>query len=140
MAAYVERSSPGGIMPNRDKAPLFITKLVSAAECSGAIKIEFNAGSEEVFTRYLSKPYARELAFALLQILAAEQPEPSPPFDDIKLEDQGETIRFQLLKDGKMVLTGNVTKNVAKHAHKWLTRLFDGPNVIRPDALKKRSG
>lgn len=118
-------------MPGRDKAPLFITKLVSAKECSGAIKIEFNAGSDEVFTRYLSKPYAKELALALLQLLAKQEPEPSPPFDDIKLEDSGETVRFTLIKDGVPVLSGNVTKSLAKYANKWLTRLFDGPNVVR---------
>lgn len=127
-------------MPNKDRAPLFITKLVSAVECSGAIKIEFNAGSDEVFTRYLSKPYARELAFALLQLLSKQEPEPSPPFDDLTLEENGDQIRFTLKKDGATVLTGNVTKGVAKYANKWLTRFFDGPNVIRPDALKKRSG
>lgn len=118
-------------MPNKDKAPLFITKLVSAKECSGAIKIEFNAGSEEVFTRYLSKPYAKELALALLQLLARQDPEPSPPFDDISLEENGDNIRFTLKKDGVAVLTGNVTKSLAKYANKWLTRLFDGPNVVR---------
>lgn len=126
-------------MPNKDKAPLFITKLVSAKECSGAIKIEFNAGSEDVLTRYLSKPYAKELALALLQLLAKQEPEPSPPFDDIRLEDEGETIRFTLSKEGAPVLTGSVTKGVAEYAHKFLTRMFDGPNVHRL-GKKRRHG
>ena len=126
-------------MPNKEKTPLFITKLVSATECSGAIKIEFNAGSDEVFTRYLSKPYAKELALALLQLLAKQEPEPSPPFDDIRLEESGDDIRFTLIKDGAPVLTGNVTKSVAKYANKWLTKLFDGPNVVRM-GKKERHG
>ena len=126
-------------MPNKDRAPLFITKLVSAKECSGAIKIEFNAGSDEVFTRYLSKPYAKELALALLQLLAKQEPEPSPPFDDIRLEESGDDIRFTLIKDGAPVLTGNVTKSVAEYANQWLTRLFYGGNVARL-GKKKRHG
>ena len=125
-------------MSSKGKVPLFITKLVSASECSGAIKIEFNAGSEEVFTRYLSKPYARELAFALLQLLSKQEPEPSPPFDDLKLEEDGETIRFTLLKGGVQVLTGNVTKSVAEYANRWLTSFFDGPGIIRPNKWKRR--
>lgn len=126
-------------MPNKDKAPLFITKLISAVECSGAIKIEFNAGSPEVFTRYLSKPYARELAFALLQLLAKQEPEPSPPFDDLKLEEDGSAIRFTLMRQGAVILTGSVTKSVAERANEWLGQLFDGPNVFRIKGKKKRA-
>jgi hypothetical protein len=126
-------------MPSKlDKAPLFITKLVSAKPCSGAIKIEFNAGGDEVFTRYLSRPYAKELAIALLQILAAEEPEPAPPIDDIDLVEDGDQIRFTLKRDGAVVMTGAVTKTVGELAHRWLTKLYDGPNVVRMKAGKRK--
>lgn len=125
-------------MPNKERLPLFITKLVDAKWESGAIKIEFNAGSEEVHTRFLSKPYAKELALALLKLLADKDTEPSPPFDDLTLEEEGEQIRFTLLKSGAPILTGTVTKGVAKYANTWLTKLFDGPGVIRPDKWKRK--
>lgn len=127
-------------MPNKERLPLFITKLVSAKMCSGAIKIEFNAGSEEVHTRYLSRPYAKELAFALLQLLAKEDTDPNPPFDDLRLEEEGETLRFTLLSNGVPVLSGSVTKGVAEYAHKWLTKHLHGPNVELMGKAKKRHG
>lgn len=125
-------------MPNKERLPLFITKLVSAAWESGAIKIEFNAGSPEVHTRFLSKPYAKELAMALLRLLAEKDSEPNPPFDDLHLEEEGETLRFTLLREGNVILTGSVTKSVAQYAHKFLTTFFDGPGVIRPDKWKRK--
>lgn len=125
-------------MPNKERLPLYVTKLISAKWESGAIKIEFNAGSAEVHTRFLSKPYAKELALALLQLLSSQDNEPSPPFDDLRLEEEGETLRFTLLREGAVILTGSVTKAVAEYAHKFLTRLFDGPGVIRPDKWKRK--
>jgi len=127
-------------MARKEKLPLFITKLVNAQWESGVIKIEFNAGSEEVHTRFLSRPYAKELAMALLRLLAEKDSEPTPPFDDLRLEEEGETLRFTLLREGAVVLTGSVTKSVAEYAHKFLTRLFDGPNVVRLGKAKKRHG
>lgn len=125
-------------MPNRERLPLFITNLVNASECSGAIKIEFHAGSEEVHTRYLSRPYAKQLAFALLQILAKGETEPEPPFDDVALEETPEGLRFTLKKGGKAVMSGNVTRSVAEYAHKWLTKHLHGPNVEILGKSKKR--
>lgn len=124
-------------MANRERLPLFITKLIDAKWESGAIKIQFNAGSDEVHTRFLSKPYAKELAMSLLQLLADKDSE--SPFDGLKLEEEGDRLRFTLQREGAAVLTGSVTKAVAEYAHKWLTRLFDGPNVVRL-GKKKRHG
>jgi len=123
----------------KERLPLFITKLIGAKWESGAIKIEFNAGSEDVHTRFLSKDYARELSFALLRLLAAAEPEPSPPFDDLKLEEDGSAIRFTLMRQGAVILTGSVTKSVAERANEWLGQLFDGPNVFRIKGKKKRA-
>lgn len=126
-------------MPNKERIPLFITKLVSARWESGVVKIEFNAGSDEVHTRFLSEPYAKELTFALLQLLSAKDSDPSPPFDDLKLEEESDGgLRFTLFKGGAIILTGSVTKSVVEYAHKYLTRLFDGPNVVRLGGGKKK--
>lgn len=126
-------------MSNKERLPLFITKLVAAKWESGAIKIEFNAGSDEVHTRFLSEPYAKELAFALLQLLSAKDSDPSPPFDDLKFEEGSDGgLRFTLFKGGAIVLTGSVTKSVAQYAHRFLTEFFDGPGIIRPDKWKRK--
>lgn len=124
---------PGGRMPKRrqQKAP-FITKLKHAQWDSGAIRIEFFAGGcEEPQQRFLSEPYARELR-AALNALLAEKPE--PPIDGLKLANDGEHIRFTLLRGETSVASDRITTDVAEKAYKWLRQVFE-PNVVR---LKKR--
>ena len=74
--------------------------------------------------------YARQIHVALGRCLA-EAGDTGPPIDGLKLDVQGEHIRFTLLRDGEPVSTGLVTVDVGNKALKWLEEFKDGPNVQR---------